>query len=201
MTKTREQWLLQAVTQLKPLFKAAGEDLPEVRVSVGWPGGRGKKVGVIGQCWSAAAVKDRKPAIFISPALTHEDPALILSTLVHELVHATGKYGHRGEFSKLAAAVGLVKPWPATAASEPLKERLEKLAKKLGPFEHAQVRSGDILGIGPERPPVQSTRMLKVSCDTCGYTLRATAKWLSIAVPLCPTDEEVMTVEWPKEKE
>ena len=74
-------------------------------------------------------------------------------------------------------------------------ERGEKLAKKLGPFPHAVIKPLHGLGgVGPERPPVQSTRMLKVMCPGCGYTVRATRKWLDIGVPACPdgdTMEEV----------
>ena len=201
--KTREQWLLQATRALTPDFKRAGVELPDVRVSIGWPGGRGNKQHVIGQCWMPFAVLDGKPAIFISPALDGAKPERILDVLVHELVHATGLRGHRGEFSKLAAKMGLVAPWTATTASELLAERLGKLALRLGPFPHAAVDAGHGLsGAGPTQPPVQSTRMLKVSCDQCGYTLRATQKWLDTGIPQCPNEEcdaFQMTVEPPKE--
>lgn len=32
----------------------------------------------------------------------------------------------------------------------------------------------------------QPTRLLKTYCPKCGYTLRVTLKWLTIAVPTCP---------------
>ena len=185
--KTREQWLLQATKALAPDFKRANVELPEVRVSIGWPGGRGNKQNVIGQCWGAHAVKDGKPAIFISPVLSEEHPEIILATLLHELVHSVGNYGHKGEFVKLARTLGLVAPWTATAASQPLNDRLVKLAAKLGPFGHAVVRGeGGLVGNAPDRPPVQSTRMLKCECGDCGYTLRTTRKWLDVAIPTCP---------------
>lgn len=197
--KTREQWLLQAITALRADFKRHDVELPDVRVSIGWPGGRGNKQNVIGQCWSGAAVKDGKPAIFISPVLSEEDPARILDVLVHELVHAAGNMGHRASFAKLAAKVGLVKPWTATEASPELSERLTKLAAKLGPYGHSVLRGeGGLVGTGPDRPPVQSTRMLKVWCPEDGYTLRATAKWLIQGVPACPLCEGPMKVEVPK---
>jgi len=188
--KTREQWLLQAVRALTPTVKKAGAEMPEVRVSIGWPGGRGNKQGVIGQCWMSAAVADGKPAIFITPALSEEHPERILDVLLHEMLHATGARGHRGAFAKLAKAVGLEAPWTATTAGEALKPRLEKLAVRLGPFPHAVVRNDQgLVGVGPSLPPVQGTRMIKVWCEQCGYTLRATMKWLSTGIPYCPNDE------------
>ena len=34
---TRENWLLTGVDRLRPLFRAQGHEVPEVKVSVGWP--------------------------------------------------------------------------------------------------------------------------------------------------------------------
>ena len=34
--------------------------------------------------------------------------------------------------------------------------------------------------------PRQGTRMMKVVCGECGYTLRTTRRWLAVAVPVCP---------------
>jgi hypothetical protein len=182
--KTREQWLLQAVKAMAPDFEKAGHPLPEVRVSIGWPGGRGNKQAVIGQCWSASAVKDGKPAIFISPVLSEERPARILDVLRHELVHATGKFGHRGDFKKLAIDVGLTGKMTETVATPELTEKLEKLAARLGPFGHATISSGVRL-TGLAGPPVQTTRMLKVQCPEDGYTARLTMKWLAQGAPQC----------------
>jgi len=192
VTKTREQWLQQAVRRLTPTFTRAGVVVPDVAVSVGWPGGRGKKANVIGQCWPPSSTADGRPAIFISPALTGKDPVNILATLTHELVHAVGCPGHKGKFVKLARDVGLVKPWTATRAGDALAIALDAHADKLGPFPHAAVRSGLGVGLGPE---VQSTRMLKVYCPDDGYTLRTTRKWLDVAIPDCPVCNIQMDVE------
>lgn len=55
---TCEEWLLAATAELSEIFESVGETLPAIRVSVGWPGGRGKKGNVIGQCWAASAAAD-----------------------------------------------------------------------------------------------------------------------------------------------
>ncbi len=33
--------------------------------------------------------------------------------------------------------------------------------------------------------PKQSTRMIKLMCFGCGYTIRTTAKWLKQSIPIC----------------
>jgi hypothetical protein len=190
---TRESWMQAGVDAMRPWFPE-GTTVPEVHVSIGWPGGRGNKQAVVGQCWMGSTVEDGHPAIFVSPV--HRDAWEVLETLLHEMVHASGARGHRGEFVKVARAVGFVAPWKSTPSSPELKARLEKLAGELGEFPHSRVNSaGGLLGIGPERPPVQSTRMIKVECPECGYTLRTTRKWLDIAVPQCPVEGEQMEVQ------
>jgi hypothetical protein len=182
VTMTREQWLNKALDEMRPWFVDAGDPLPEkIRISVGWMGGRGRKSSTIGQCWHPDQVEDKTPAIFIVPTLN--DPIRILDVLVHEGVHAAGKFNHRKEFSDLAKKLGLEKPWTATHAGEELKKRLTELAEKLGPFDHAAIRKDAIKR--------QTTRLLKVMCHSCGYVARITAKWIDYGFPTCPCGEEM----------
>lgn len=180
---TREQWFNQAVQALRPLFKEVGDPIPKkVRVSVGWPGGRGAKRHVVGQCWDAKVVSDGTPAVFISPVL--KDPIEVLVTLTHELVHSTGKKGHRKEFSGLAGKVGLVKPWKSTPASDELKDRLNKIARNLGKYDHGSIKQESLIR--------QATRLLKVACPEDGYTIRVTQKWLdAMGFTICPCGTEM----------
>lgn len=182
---TREAWLVAAVEALRPMFADLGETVPAVRVSVGWPGGRGKKNSVIGQCWASRAAADEVAQVFISPVL--DDAAVILSTLAHELVHAVDdcKSGHRGRFAKIAKGLGLEGPMTATHAGEGLKERLSEVAADLGEFPHAALTPA-LSGVKK-----QGTRMLKVVCPVDGYTIRTTAKWLEVGLPTCPCGTEM----------
>jgi hypothetical protein len=178
----REEWLSKAIEELRPDFVKAGSPLPEkIRVSVGFPGGRGPKRDVIGQCWPVDTVEDNTPAVFISPVL--KDPVTVLGTLVHELVHSVGRTGHRKEFSSLAAEVGLVKPWRSTGEGPELKERLKVLAEQLGEYDHGQIKTSSIIR--------QTTRLLKVQCPVCDYTARITRKWLDVGLPSCPDGDEM----------
>lgn len=200
---TREEWLVAAVEALRPRFELVGATIPAVRVSVGWPGGRGKKNSVIGQCWAASASTDSVAQVFISPVLdaTVGTPAKdgasgtegVLDVLVHELVHAVddNKSGHKGEFTKLAKALGLTGKMTATVAGPELAEHLNGLANTLGAYPHAAITAG---ADGADGPSKQGTRMLKVECaEGSGYVVRMTRKWLDeYGTPTCPCHSERM---------
>ena len=189
---TREAWLTAACGVLQPLFGEAGVDeYPKLRVSCGFPkGARGGHT--IGQCWDPGVSADGTFELFISPEMVEVDR--VLDILAHELVHAVVgiKAGHRGPFKKLATAIGLEGKMTATVASETLKDRLLHLSQRLGPYPHAAMKPGG----GVKKQP---TRMRKCECGECGYTLRATTKWLDVAVPDCPSCKLKMDVEEPKE--
>lgn len=62
------------------------------------------------------------------------------------------------------------------------------------PHEHEEPELPEVPGPELEPPPVpkkQSTRMLKVICPGCGYTVRTTQKWIDIGLPTCPCGEEM----------
>lgn len=174
--ETREEWLTRAAALLRPLFDEQGAgDYPRFRVSGGFPkGGRGKTVG---QAWTPEASGDETAELFISPEM--DEPTRVLDILVHELVHAVvgNEHGHRGPFKELAKALGLEGKMTATVAGEELRERLEGIAAKLGPYPHASLTR-----LVASR---QSTRMLKVSCPECGCICRMTQKWLDAGAPTC----------------
>lgn len=185
----REAWLQQAVTALRPHFRKAGVSLPTVRVSCGWPGGRtrpAKGKTITGQCWTSA--KDGRAQLFISPTIDSGHDALAI--LVHELCHASdaNKHGHAAEFAELAYAVGLVgKPTETTAGGE-LAMKLATIATRLGKYPHSALLADS--GDGKKK---QTTRMVKVWCPECGYTVRTTRQWISTGLPACPCGTWMVT--------
>lgn len=188
---TREEWLTEAVGLLTHTFAGkAGVMVPDVKVSVGWPGGGGRKNAVIGQCWHKDAAADGLAHIFISPVLG--DAGEVLATLAHELVHAVDENasGHKGNFRKIAKAIGLTGKMTATVAGHDLARHLKGVAVTLGDYPHGALAPG--LGGGKK----QSTRMLKVTCSEPGddvYTVRMTRKWLdTYGTPKCPCHDEFM---------
>lgn len=171
--KTREQWLEAAVKVIvKQIFTPASVEVPEVRVSVGWPGGRGPKKNVIGQCFAARNTGDKVAQIFVTPAI--DDAYTTVETLTHELIHAIAvdedgvSAGHRGEFIRIAKEIGFLAPWKSTPASAELQDKLQAIAEKLGPYPHSAITVGD-------RPVVQKTYYIKlVSPEDDDFFLRIT---------------------------
>lgn len=181
MNKTRESWLLEATDRLRVgLFAPIGETLPEVKVSVGFPGGRNPRKA-IGQHWHPKHTKDGVSQVFISPVI--DDAISALDTLIHELIHALyPDAGHKGDFARVARSVGLTGPMTATQAGPELKTRLEKLSSYLGAYPHAGV------DLGARKK--QSTRLIRLYCLNCDYAIWTTQRWLSqVGAPKCPTHD------------
>lgn len=134
--KTREEWLLAAVEEIRPIFSLKGHQIPlDCQVSCGFAS-TGTRSHHIGQCWSRSSSPHERNQIFISPALY--EPAEVLDTLVHELVHAVDncEHKHGKEFKKMALSLGMVGPMRSAGAGPELKAKLEVVANALGPYPH-----------------------------------------------------------------
>lgn len=133
---TREEWLVDAVVALVPLFPA-DVVFPPVKVSVGWPKGASDRK-VMGQCFNKTVCIDAETFhMFISPVL--DSAKEVLPVLLHELVHAVVgvEVQHRREFIDMAHHVGLERPWTQAITSAALNLRLEEIAAALGSYPHA----------------------------------------------------------------
>jgi len=195
--KNREQWLQNAVEELRPDFKQAGFPLPDaVKVSIGFPSRSALSAHKqrIGQCWDASATKDQVAQIFITPLL--DDSVRILDVLVHELIHAAvgAKCKHRGplrlprSFVKAAIAMGLTGKMTETVAGPELVVRLNAIIEKLGPIPHARL-------LATTQEKKQSTRLIKAECVADDYIVRLSRKTLAMGLPICPVCEHPMTAD------
>lgn len=201
---TREAWLHQAIEAFRPRFKEIGLPLPaSIHVSVGFGYGAKRESAIIlGQCWARRASADGVNHIFISPQ--EADPAAMLVTLLHELIHAADDCtsGHKGPFAAAATQLGFGPPMTKTPPGPELAAQVAALAQDLGPFPHAALNpqpkpvpapappGGGTPEAGPpihSGPGKQGTRLIKVTAAACcGYTARTTARWLQTGEPLCP---------------
>lgn len=179
----REAWLDAAVAKLRPVFLGHGYEIPDLRVSVGWPssGGLATKKKTIGQCWFGTMAADGKPQLFISPLLDAvTEPQGVLATLVHEVCHVAAgvdaKHGPR--FVKVMKKLGLEGKPTATTAGADMIVRFEAMLIELGPFPHSKI-------VPVKLPKTQTTRMRKAQCD-CGYLVRLTQRWANVGLPACP---------------
>jgi hypothetical protein len=190
----REKWLMTMVDKLRPYFESLGHPIPaQVAATCGWPShGALRKRRVIGECWPAIASTNGTVEIFISPSLS--DSIEVGATLVHELVHAGigNEHGHKGPFKRLAVGMGLEGPMRSTRASGVLRERLNALIAEVGPYPHATLN-------GSLRRGKQDARLLKVECQTCGYTARITRRWIALGLPICPCGSR-MVQSWHQQK-
>ena len=186
----REQWLMQAVDHLAPLFEKAGYAVPIVKVSIGFPS-TGSKGRHLGQCWSTKSAVDGVNQIYIAPHLP--TPLVVLDTLVHELVHAVDdcESGHGENFKRIAIDVGLKGPMRSAGAGDWLKQDLLRIAEKLGTFPHGRLSL-------PVRTMQQAPKRPGAKCTKCGYEVVMFKKYLHLGPPICPKDMEGMeqTGEW-----
>lgn len=192
--KTREAWLLAAIERARLHFRPKGYEIPPIRVSCGWPhtGGTAKRKRVVGECWPHEADAEGIVQIFISPYLAEPASADgVLSVLVHELVHAAVgcKEKHGKAFKTCALAVGLTGKMTATVAGEGLLAILGAWSAELGAYPHA------VLDLSKTAAPKQGTRMIKCECQSCGYVIRTTKKWLlESGAPYCPCNFEPLAI-------
>ncbi len=189
----REAWLQAAIQAMRPWFKGHNFDVPEVAVSVGWPssGGLGTAKRTIGQCWYGETTANGMPQLFISPLLDDPaDPMGVVPTLLHEVIHVVaGKDAKHGpKFGKIAKQLGLEGKPTSTRGGEELIERIRLILPVLGPFPHVKI-------VPDTTRKKQTTRMKKIQCDDCEYTVRTVQKWLDLhGPPICPCNKKVMLI-------
>jgi len=202
---TREAWLHRAIEAFRPRFTEIGLPLPaKLHVSVGFGySSRAESKYILGQCWARRASADSVNHIFLGPQ--EGDPAAMLVSLLHELIHAADdcQSGHKGAFAEAATRLGFEGPMTQTPAGLDLAAEVITLAEALGPFPHARLDpttanvpvpvppgaapAPDPGGKVHSGPGKQGTRMIKLTATgCCGYTVRTTRKWLDEGYPQCP---------------
>jgi hypothetical protein len=211
---TREGWLEAAVEYFRPRFEEVGAPLPEkIHLSMGFGyGARAESKYILGQTWATRASEDGVNHVFLGPM--EGDPAAVLVTLLHELIHVSddNASGHRGHFAEVATRLGFNGPMTQTPPSIELTAEMMTLAEALGDFPHAKL-DVDMAKV-PTTPPVpvgvdvpkgtgtwkihtgpakQGTRQRLVICNADhvnpelnGYRVRMTAKWIELGTPMCP---------------
>jgi len=200
---TREEWLHAAAGLMTgDLFKPAGYVVPRLHVSVSFPWRpRGSGNSTIGQCFDASVSADGLCHLFIHPQLN--DTSRVCDVLAHEIVHAVVGVaaGHKRPFAECATAIGLTGHMTATVASDSFKAWVSRrVVGLLGPYPHPKFGKGltdDAPEVplppgapaprpkGPTGSPKQTTRLLKATCPSCGYTVRVTKLWADRGLPRC----------------
>jgi hypothetical protein len=160
---TREDWLAQAIAELRSVFSALNHPLPDsIRVACGFPSSnaRSAKNRAVGEHWSAKASADQHHEILISPVV--DDPVRVLGILVHELAHAsTDGMVIRAASLRWSRLLALRVSQPQTVEGEKFKAEYQPLLDDLGAYPHAKLNAG-------VNRKTQGTRMLKACCPVAG---------------------------------
>ena len=189
----RETWLTEGADQIISDIFPSTTKLPKYRVACGYPPRhRGGKV--LGVCINASVSNDETFEVFINPSI--EDGFEALDVLTHELVHVADRNesGHKGNFVRIARAIGLEGKPTECKAGYKLAKQLHEIADLLGKYPHGS--------IGLDFSKKQSTRMLKVYCtnEFCGFHFRTSSfqidkiNWDDTACPACMCDNS-LTIE------
>ncbi len=209
----RETWLNELAVLMTPRFEELGKPIPKFRVAVGWTSaGKSSKVG--GECWHSSNSADKVFEILCAPII--DDNMHVAAILAHELSHAAAgfKHGHKGDFAKLMAALGMKRPFTQSISGPEFEKWVQPFLDALGKLPHARIM------LKPERQVIdgddedgdqddeggssnakkkQTTRMLKATCQAiapakdgngpgapCGYTIRISKKWAKELGACCP---------------
>ena len=171
-------------------------------------GGRGLRGTTFYEAWKNGVGSRRGSALVEICAFGESDLIQLAGTTIHELGHVLAGIGvgHGKGWKDSCQVLGL----RITAAGgqaygkddfdEDLWTSIQKLKK---PSDGKPgTPTGFPAGSKPRKPKAcsmgigsrggtsrglgSSSRLLKVACGTCGYTVRVTRKWLDVGLPHCP---------------
>lgn len=167
-----ETWCEAFINEMAPIFEGHGHKVPKCRYSIGFTS-KGRSQKVIGECWNANLTADKVSEIFI--LCNTDDSEAIAATLVHEVIHAILGHGvgHKAPFVKLARLMHLEGKPTATHGGEAFKQMIAPALAKLGPIPHKALDFSKADG-----PKKQTTRLVKVKCPGCEFSVRMTRTWL-----------------------
>lgn len=146
----------------------------------------------MGQCHYKQSTGNNKHEIIISNRLNGNgkktDSTRIAHVVLHEMIHTcTYGHGHKGEFKRLARALGMDGKLTSTENSPELEKRMkENIVDILGKFPHKAVTT---------KTSFKGSRLLKITCTECDIIMRASAKACNkiheMECPACPNDNYV----------
>lgn len=161
--QNRETWLQTAVEVIRDgVFVPRNATIPEFKISVGLPHARNQRE-IKMQIFRADQTADRIPQVYINPLVGDTETALSLI------------YGACSQLARSNSGAGV--PILGLPQGSDLQQALKDIGAVLGEYPQAALLLPDV--------KKQDTRMLKMKCPKCGYTARATAKWIRQGLPTC----------------
>lgn len=171
---TREEWLTAALGLIRAQVPTIAS---RIRVTCGFPS-TFTRSGTLAECWPDQASADGTWEVMVSPTVA--DPRAVFVLLLGQALHTLPGAASNGSttWRDACANAGLAptgEDWKTLTATDDLGDLFA--IGSLGAYPHAEIQTG--------QKKTQSTRMLKLVCPTCGYTIRTTAKWLKTGLPQC----------------
>lgn len=182
MLSTREEWLAKFASDSASLIAHSisdgGDEEPAIRLSCGFTPTQGKRKQARASIVPPTASDDFTTEIFISPEI--DDPNEVAKLLIPLLVIAhSGDFKRGARFRNACAYLG--------SNSEVLPDWAISRIERLGSYPHARIAL-------PARK-VQSTRLIKVSCDSDQYIARVSRATIDrLGAPICPSCLNAMEV-------
>ncbi len=176
---SREAWLQAVGASMQSWFVDLGFPLPPFEVRTGFPS-VGKRSPNITDAW--AQDDGQSYVIFVRPdrADSMEVAAAIGFQMCHIAVGDRDAHGYL--FRHLAISIGLRGTKTESPPGTLFKEMIKPTLDDVGPVPVQEMSSAD-----KAKKTTQSTRLLKVYCEDCGYVARVSRKWLdAVGPPHCP---------------
>lgn len=176
---TREAWLTKVGTAMQGWFVDLGFPLPAFEIRTGFPS-VGRRSPNITESWTQD--DGASYVIFVRP--DRSDSIEVAAAVAFQLCRiAVGERDSHGYlFRHLAISIGLKGTKSESPPGTLFKELAKPLLENAGPLP-----SPDITPTDQEKKTRQTTRLVKVACEECGYVVRVSRKWLDdVGPPLCP---------------
>ncbi len=190
----REQWIITGANILidELITPVISIKQPPMNYSLTAPKAGQSTSKILGECWHKKASAAGIYEIFLTASLGNADSVLILSTLIHEILHAynweQGGKGHEKEFIALCKLVGLEggetkkakHSFTATVPSQELIVILEDIVNDLGNIPH------DAVNPSQSGKKKQTNRQKLVLCTQmgCGFKFRASQKVINSMITM-----------------
>jgi hypothetical protein len=173
----REEYLLKAAEVLRVrLFKPTLFELPEVKVSVGFP--KGRKQAAPFQYWPKAKTTDGVGQIFINPSIgtSYEAIRALVVACAYAAVDPNEPLP-----STMAGSILAGIGWDSleAAPTDELADKIAKLADFLGDYPHT--------GLNVPQVKPQKGKLVAFVCKHkgCGYKVWTTRKHIARGLPWC----------------
>ena len=174
---TREEWLNATVALIRAQVPAIGNQ--RIRITCGFPSTYTRS-GTLAECWPDAASKDGTWEVMISPTVAL--PVEVFTLVAAMALHTVPGGASRTSTSYRTACMDLGlaptdEAWKGLTGTDDFWATFGSALEALGPYPHAEVMAS--------KKATQTTRMLKLTCPLCGYTIRTSAKWIATGLPVC----------------